>query len=169
MAESFQTKEKRVRGQRVHIMCEVHVGNAIEKVDLPFIVGVLADLSAQRDKPLPEMGAREFADVDKRTFNDYLAAQAPRLAYSVPNRLGDPNTKMAVELSFKHMDDFAPDKVAQQIEPLARLLEMRDSLKEIRDRAKSKAKLAKLLDDIVANTEKRAAITKALGGDLPAP
>jgi type VI secretion system protein ImpB len=169
MPELAGRREMRSRAQRVHILCEVHVGDAVEKVDLPFVVGVMADLSGQRDKPLPELAAREFTDVDAKNFNDFLADQAPRLTFSVPNKMGNPDQKMAVELSFRHMDDFSPDKVAQQIEPLAKLLELRDSLKEIRDRAKSKGKLATLLDEVLANSEKRAALGKELGIDPSAP
>ena len=164
-----QRREMRSRAQRVHIMCEVHVGNAVEKVDLPFVVGVLSDLSGQREKPLPEMAARDFTDVDKTNFNEYLAAQAPRLAYTVANRLGNPDQKMSVELNFRHIDDFAPENVAKQVEPLARLLELREGLKELRDRSKAKPKLAGLLDDVIKNSDKRAALVKELGVEPPAP
>jgi type VI secretion system protein ImpB len=168
MPESMQWIETRRRPQRVHIMCEVHVGNAIEKVDLPFMVAVLADLSGKNAEVRGELAERQFADVDQKNFNDYLASQAPQLAFTVPNRLGDPNTKLSVELNFKHMDDFAPEKVVRQIEPLDQLLKMRDSLKEVRDRAKSKGKLAALLNELIHSPEKRAALTKEMGLEPPA-
>ncbi len=166
MPDPSQEREMRSRRQRVHILCKVEIGNAVEKVDLPFVVGVMADLSGQRPKA-KDLAEREFVDVDAKNFNDFLADQAPQLAFNVPNRLGNPDQKMGVELNFKHMDDFSPEKVARQIEPLAKLLELRESLKEIRDRAKSKAKLAGLLDEVLHNSEKREAMMKELGAEPP--
>jgi type VI secretion system protein ImpB len=169
MPENIQEREKRLRPQRVHFKCEVYIGNAIEKVNLPFIVGVMADLSGQPDKPLAELAEREFKDVDKTNFNEYLAAQQARLVYNVDNKMGKPDSKLAVELKFRHMDDFSPENVVRQVPELAKLLDLRDSLKEVRDRAKAKAKLAGLLDDIIDKPEKRAALAKELGIEPPAP
>jgi type VI secretion system protein ImpB len=86
--ESLQKKVGRVRPPRVHITYDVQVGDAIEKRDLPFVVGVMADLSGMPDKPLPSIAKRKFVSVDRDNVNDVMKKIGPRLAF-VPNRLSE--------------------------------------------------------------------------------
>jgi len=130
--ESLQKKVGRVRPPRVHITYDVQVGDAIEKRDLPFVVGVLADLSGMPDKPLPPIAKRKFVSIDRDNVNDVMKKIEPRLAFKVPNRLSEDDTKLNVELRFDSMEDFQPAKVAQQITPLRKLLELRNSLANLR-------------------------------------
>src|SRR5438552_1228573 len=118
MAESLQHKLDRVRRPRVHITYDVDTGGAMKKVELPFVVGVLADLSGQPKQALRPFKERKAVYVDRDNFNEVLARAGARLALRVPNRLTDPDSKLAVELNFKHMDDFEPARVAEQIAPL---------------------------------------------------
>src|SRR3974390_496080 len=130
--ESLQKKIGRVRPPRVQITYDVEIGDAIEKRDLPFVVGVLADLSGVPEKPLPPIAQRKFIRIDLDNVNDVMKKIGPRLAFKVPNRLSEDDTKLNVELRFESMDDFQPAKVAQQITPLRKLLELRNSLANIR-------------------------------------
>ena len=118
MAESQQHKLDRVRRPRVQITYDVETGGAMEKVELPFVVGVMADLSGQPKEALRPLKERKFVPIDRDNFNDVLERAAPRLAMKVQNRLTDEDTKLAVELNFKSMDDFEPARVAEQVAPM---------------------------------------------------
>ena len=159
MAESLQHKLDRVRRPRVQITYDVETGGAMKKTELPFVVGVLADLSGQPKQPLKPLKERKAVYIDRDNFNDVLNKSGVRLALRVANKLTDPNSKLAVELNFKSMDDFEPAQVAEQIGPLKQLLEMRQELTQLLNRMEGNDKLEQLLADVLANTEK----AKALG------
>jgi type VI secretion system protein ImpB len=108
MAKSAQHTLDRVRRPRVQITYDVQVGDAMKTVELPFVVGVMADLSGQPKEALKPLKERKFVAIDRDNFNDVLAKQAPRLAMKVQNRLSEEDTKLAVELNFKNIDDFEP-------------------------------------------------------------
>jgi type VI secretion system protein ImpB len=137
----------------VHITYDVQVGDAIEKRDLPFVVGVMADLSGMPEKPLPPISKRKFVAVDRDNVNDVMKKIGPRLAFKVPNRLSEDDTKLNVELRFESMDDFQPAKIAQQVTPLRKLLELRNSLANLRSSLIGNDKLEGLLLDMVQNQE----------------
>src|SRR4029077_8426252 len=151
--ESLQKKVGRVRPPRVHITYDVQVGDAIEKRDLPFVVGVLADLSGMPEKPLPAISKRKFVSIDRDNINDVMKKTGPRLAFKVPNRLSEDDTKLNVELRFESMDDFQPARVAEQITPLRKLLELRNSLSNLRSSLIGNEKLEGLLQDIIHNQD----------------
>jgi type VI secretion system protein ImpB len=100
--ESLQKKLGRVRPPRVQITYDVQVGDAIEKMDLPFVVGVLADLSGMPDKPLPPIAKRKFVSIDRDNVNDVMKKIQPRLAFKVRNWLSEDNTKLNVELRLQN-------------------------------------------------------------------
>ena len=168
-SESLQHKLDRVRRPRVQITYDVETNGAMQKVELPFVVGVLADLSGQPKDPLPVMKERKFANIDRDNFNDVMAKSAPRLAFRVQNKLTDENSQLPVELSFKSMDDFDPVKVAQQIGPLKEMLEMRHRLTQLLSKMEGNDKLEAMLGDILNNTEKAMSLAKELGVDAPKP
>ena len=120
--ESTQHKLDRVRPPRVHITYDVEIGDAIEMKELPFVVGVLADLSGKPDAPLPRVKDRKFVEIDRDNFNAVLKGMQPRLAFRVDNKLTDDDTKLAVELRFNSMDDFDPEALVNQVEPLRKLI-----------------------------------------------
>jgi type VI secretion system protein ImpB len=151
--ESQQKKLGRVRPPRVHITYDVQVGDAIEKRDIPFVVGVLADLSGVPDKPLPPIAKRKFVSIDRDNVNDVMKKIGPRLAFKVPNRLNEDDTKLNVELRFESMEDFEPAKVAQQVTPLRKLLELRNSLANLRSSLIGNEKLENLLQEVIQNQE----------------
>ena len=151
--ESLQKKVGRVRPPRVHITYDVHVGDAIEKRDLPFVVGVLADLSGMPEKALPPIAKRKFVVIDRDNVNDVMKKIGPRLAFRVPNRLSEDDTKLNVELRFESMDDFQPARIAQQITPLRKLLDLRNSLANLRASLIGNEKLDNLLQEVIQNQE----------------
>ena len=127
-SESTQKKLSRVRPPRVHIQYEVETGDAIEMKELPFVMGVLADLSGNPDEPLPKIKDRKFVSIDRDNFDSVMKGIKPRLAFKVDNRLAGDDTKMAVELRFNRLEDFEPEQVVKQVEPLRKLLEVREKL-----------------------------------------
>jgi type VI secretion system protein ImpB len=151
--ESLQKKVGRVRPPRVQITYDVQVGDAIEKRDLPFVVGVLADLSGMPEKPLPPIAKRKFVSIDRDNVNDVMKKIGPRLAFKVPNRLNEDDTKLNVELRFESMDDFQPAKVAEQITPLRKLLDLRNSLANLRSSLIGNEKLDQLLQEMINDHE----------------
>jgi type VI secretion system protein ImpB len=169
MAESLQHKLDRVRRPRVHITYDVETGGAMKKLELPFVVGVLADLSGQSKQPLPPLKDRKAVFIDRDNFNEVIAKAGTRLAVRVPNKLTDPNSKLAVELNFKHIDDFEPARVAEQIEPLKKLLEMRHELTQLLSRMEGNDKLEQLLASVLANTDKAKAVAQAIDASSGAP
>jgi type VI secretion system protein ImpB len=159
---SLQHKLDRVRRPRVQITYDVETNGAMEKKHLPFVVGVLADISAQRKEPLGALKDRKFIEIDRDNFNEVMTRQAPRLAMRVQNRLTDEDTKLAVELNFKHIDDFEPDRVAAQIPPLKELLDMRQRLEHLLARMEGNDKLEQLLSEVLSNTDKAMELAKKM-------
>src|SRR5438552_1287550 len=144
-SESLQHKLDRVRRPRVQITYDVETNGAMVKTELPFVVGVMADLSAQPKEALRPLKERKFVPIDRDNFNDVLKKSAPRLAMKVPNRLTDDGNQLAVELNFNSFDDFEPARVAQQVGPLRELLEMRQKLTQLLSKMEGNDKLESLL------------------------
>ncbi|HMP02990.1 MAG TPA: type VI secretion system contractile sheath small subunit, partial [Gemmatales bacterium] len=149
-SESHQKKLDRVRRPRVQITYDVETNGAMVKKELPFVVGVLADLSGQPKEALPPVKERQFKSVDRDNFNDYLANCAPRVATRVQNKLTDEDAKLAVELNFKSMDDFEPARVAEQVPALKELLDMRHRLQQLLNKMEGNDKLESMLQDVLA-------------------
>lgn len=162
---STQHKLDRVRRPRVQITYDVETGGSMRKVELPFVVGVLADLSGQPKEKLKALKDRKVVAIDRDNFNSVLQKSAPRVAMKVQNRLTDEDTKLAVELNFKHIDDFEPARVAEQIPALRELLSMREKLTQLLSKMEGNDKLEELLGDVLTNTEKAMELAKKLGDD----
>lgn len=162
-SESLQHNLDRVRRPRVQITYDVETNGAMQKVELPFVVGVLADLSGQPKEALKPMKERKFVPIDRDNFDSVLAKSAPRLALRVQNRLTAEDTKLAVELNFKQMDDFEPARVAEQVPALKELLDMRQRLTQLLTKMEGNDKLEQLLGDVLSNTEKAMNLAKEMG------
>jgi type VI secretion system protein ImpB len=169
MAESMQHKLDRIRRPRVQITYDVETNGALQKVELPFVIGVLADLSGKPKEPLKSLKDRKVVNIDRDNFNDVLAKSAPRLALRVQNRLTDESTNLTVELNFKSMEDFEPAQVAQQIGPLKEMLEMRMKLTQLLSKMEGNDKLEELLGEVLNNTSKAQQLAQALGIEAPSP
>jgi type VI secretion system protein ImpB len=158
--ESTQHKLDRVRPPRVHITYDVEIGDAIELKELPFVMGVLADLSGKPEEPLPRLRDRKFIEIDRDNFNDVMKGMKPRLAFQVDNKLTNDNTKMGVELRFNSIEDFEPEQVARQVEPLAKLMEVRRQLSGLLAKTDGNDRLGEKLLEIIGNTELAEKIAK---------
>jgi len=137
----------------VHITYDVEVGDAIEMKELPFVMGVISDLSGKPDAPLPRLRDRKFVDIDRDNFDDVMKGMKPRLAFQVENKLKDDDTKMGVELHFNSIEDFEPEQVARQVEPLRKLMDIRRELSGLLAKADGNDKLGEKLREIIGNTE----------------
>ncbi|MDV7807529.1 type VI secretion system contractile sheath small subunit [Pseudomonas aeruginosa] len=153
MAESTQHKLDRVRPPRVQITYDVEIGNAIEKKELPLVVGILADLSGKPDTPPAKLVERRFVDIDRDNFNEILSSISPRATLQVDNTISGDDSKLNVELRFNHIEDFDPVNLAKQVVPLRRLFEARQRLRDLLTKLDGNDDLDQLLQDVVANTE----------------
>jgi type VI secretion system protein ImpB len=156
MPESLQHKLDRVRSPRVHITYDVETGGAIEKKELPFVMGVFGDYTGMPEEALPRVKDRKFVEISMDNFDNVLAAMKPHVAFSVENKLSEDAEagQLKVDLRFKSMDDFEPANVAKQIKPLKELLDLRTRLSDLRGSLQGNDKLDELLQDAVRNTDK---------------
>jgi type VI secretion system protein ImpB len=163
--ESTQHKLDRVRAPRVQITYDVEVGSAIEMKELPFVMGVLGDFSGQPEKPLAAIKDRKFVEINPDNFDSVLKGMAPHLSYSVKNTLSsDPNAgQVKVDLKFESMDDFSPEKVAEQVKPLKDLLDLRTRLSDLRGSLQGNDKLDDILVKVLSNTDERDKLKAELG------
>lgn len=164
MSESTQKKLTRIRPPRVQITYDVETGGAIEKKELPLVVGIMADLAGKPEKPMVPVKARKFVEIDRDNFNDVMASIAPRLAFQVTNCLKDDDTKLNVELKFQRIDDLRPETIVQQVEPLKKLFEARQRLNDLLAKLDGNDDLDSLLQEIAANTEDQQKIRAAIEG-----
>lgn len=153
MAESRQHTLDRVRKPRVHITYDVEIGNAIETRELPFVVGVIADLSGNPEVPLPKIKDRKFVETDRDNFMEIMEIINPRLVIRVPNRLDDTTPELSIELLFKNMEDFEPQNLAKNVPSLARLFEKRTNFKNLITKMDGNDKLEALLSQIMKNND----------------
>lgn len=153
MAESTQHKLDRARPPRVQITYDVEIGNAIEKKELPLVVGILADLSGKPDTPPAKLVERRFVDIDRDNFNEILSSISPRATLQVDNTISGDDSKLNVELRFNHIEDFDPVNLVKQVVPLRRLFEARQRLRDLLTKLDGNDDLDQLLQDVVANTE----------------
>ncbi|KAF1712004.1 type VI secretion system contractile sheath small subunit [Pseudoxanthomonas kalamensis DSM 18571] len=151
--ESVQKRLQKIRPPRVQLTYDVEKGDAIEQKEIPFVVGVLGDFSGQPEEALPRIKDRKFVEVDMDNFDEVLEGMAPRAVYRVPNKLSDEGGEFAVELKFKSLEDFRPESVVEQVEPLRKLLEARTKLADLRNKLAGNEKLEDLLTDVLNNTE----------------
>jgi type VI secretion system protein ImpB len=151
--ESINKKIERGRRSRVHISYDVETGGATKKKEIPFVVGVLADLSGQPEKSLPEMKDRKFVQIDRDNFDTVLGKMQPRLVFKVDNKLQNDDTQVPVTLQFSSMEDFEPQRVVEQVEPLRLLMEQRRRLSNLRSSIYGKDKVGKMLKEILNDDE----------------
>jgi type VI secretion system protein ImpB len=167
--ESIHKKLERVRPPRVHVTYDVEVGDAIEVKELPFVMGVLADLSGQPTEALPKLKDRRFVEITPDNFDGVLESFKPHLTLEVDNKLSDEADagKLKVDLDFKSLDDFDPAAVAKNVKPLRELLELRQKLGDLRGALQGNDKLDDLLMEAVGNTQKADQLKKEIEKDKP--
>jgi len=156
------------RKPRVHIEYEVETYGARQKVELPFVMGVISDLSGKSLKDKKAVESRDFTDFDMDNFDQRMEAIAPRVAFAVDNTLAGDGAKMAVDLTFNSMNDFSPGQIAKNIEPLSKLLEARTQLEDLLSYMDGKHGAQELLDKVLQDPDLLKAISSAKPGEADA-
>ncbi len=148
----------RNRAPRVQIEYDVELYGAEKKIQLPFVMGVMSDLSGKSEEPLPAVADRKFLEIDIDNFDSRMKSMKPRAAFSVPNTLtGEGN--MPVDITFESMDDFSPAAIARNVEPLRKLLEARTQLSNLMTYMDGKTGA----EDLMAKITSDPSLMKALG------
>ncbi len=148
MSTSSQKFIARNRAPRVQIEYDVELYGAEKKVQLPFVMGVMSDLSGKSEEPLPPVADRKFLEIDVDNFDDRMKSMKPRAAFSVPNTLTGKGN-MAVDITFESMDDFSPAAIARKVEPLRKLLEARTQLSNLMTYMDGKTGAEELISKVI--------------------
>lgn len=162
MADSIHDKLKRVRKPRVHITYDVETNGAVAEKEIPFVMGVMGDYSGDNTdkKPLKD---RKFSNIDRDNFNEVMRNVAPKLSMKVENTLEGDGSEISVDMDFKNMEDFEPHKVVENVEPLKKLLETRNRLRDLLTKADRSDELETILEEVLSNSEAMSALSGELG------
>lgn len=162
MSESIHDKLKRVRKPRVHLSYEVETNGVTQQRELPFVVGVMGDYSGDNIDGKKALRDRKFVNVDQDNLNETMAKIAPSLSLKVDNFLANDDSEIALDLQFRSMDDFEPQNLVKQIEPLNRLLDARNKLRDLLSKADRSDKLESVLEEILKNTDNLSKLSAAM-------
>lgn len=162
--DSIQKRLTKVRAPRVQMTYDVEIGDAMENKELPFVVGVVGDFGGNSEVEKKRLKDRKFVSIDSGNFDEVLSGVEPVARFQVPNQLKGDDSSFNVELRFKSMDDFRPESVVRQVEPLARLLEARGKLADLRNKLAGNDQLEDILNDVLNNTDALASLKSGKGG-----
>ena len=151
--ESVQKRLQRIRPPRVQLTYDVEVGDGKEVKELPFVIGVLGDFSAASELEKTKLKDKKFINVDLDNIDEVMQSLAPRATFQVENTLTEEGGRMAVDLTFNSMQDFRPENVVQQVDPLRKLVEARERLTDLRNKISNNERLEDLLDEVLQNTD----------------
>jgi len=165
VVESIQHKLDRVRPPRVQITYDVEIGNAIVMKELPFVMGIMADLSGQPENALPKVKERKFVEIDCDNFDGVMQSINPRLALRVDNKMGGDEPQMSAILTFNAISDFDPLNIIKQIDPLNKLYQARVRLKDLMTKLDGNDALNAMLNEVITNPDQRKALLAELGLD----
>jgi len=165
MADSVHDKLKRVRKPRVHITYDVETEGAQEVKELPFVVGVMGDFSGDSAVAKKSLKDRKFIDLKKDKFDQVMARIEPAVKMKVENTLEKNGKEFEVNLKFSSMDDFEPEKIVEQVEPLKKLMDTRNRLRDLMAKADSSEELESLLEQILGDQEMLSKLSTELGAD----
>ena len=160
--DSVQKRLNKVRPPRVQMTYDVEIGDAIENKELPFVLGVIGDYGGNSEKEQKRLKDRRFVNVDNDNFDEVLAGVEPVAQFQAPNTLTGEGS-LRVELRFRKMEDFRPESVVRQVEPLARLLEARSKLADLRNKLAGNDKLEDILTDVLQNTDQLSKLKPSQG------
>ncbi|TYQ21828.1 UNVERIFIED_ORG: type VI secretion system protein ImpB [Zoogloea ramigera] len=162
--ESVQKRLTRVRPPRVQMTYDVEIGDTLENKELPFVVGVVGDFGGNPDADKTRLKDRLFVGIDVENFDEVMSGVDPVARFSAPNMLVGDDSSIGVELHFKSMADFRPESVVRQVAPLAKLLDARSKLADLRNKLAGNDKLEDILGEVLGNTDKLAALKSAQSG-----
>ncbi|GAB1257993.1 type VI secretion system contractile sheath small subunit [Aurantivibrio plasticivorans] len=163
--ESIHNKLSRVRKPRVHISYDVETEGSTVKKELPFVVGVMGDFSGDPTAPLKPLKDRRFVQIDRDNFNEVLKSMTPGLQLQVKNTLKGDDSQFAVDLKFESMDDFEPGAIVNQVEPLKKLLDTRNRLRDLSTKADRSEELEAILERVLNNEADLNELAEAVGAE----
>ncbi len=165
MADSIHDKLKRVRKPRVHITYDLETNGAVVEKEIPFVMGVMGDYSGDNTENKKALKDRKFSQIDRDNFNEVMAKIEPSAAMKVENTLEGDDSEMSVDLNFKNIEDFEPHKIVDKVEPLKKLMDTRNKLRDLLTKADRSEELENILEDVLSSTEALASLSGELGVD----
>ena len=165
MSDSIHDKLKKVRKPRVHITYDVDTNGAVQEKELPFVMGVMGDYSGDNTDNKKPLKDRKFSQIDRDNFNEVMNNISPQLNLKVDNTLQEDGSQMSVNLDFKSMDDFEPQNIVDKVEPLKKLMDTRNKLRDLLSKADRSEDLEKLLEDVLSSTDALSSLQNELGKD----
>jgi type VI secretion system protein ImpB len=161
---SIHDKLERVRKPRVHITYKLETEGAEIVKELPFVVGILGDFSGNPSEPLKPLKDRKFIQIDRDNFNDVMARMTPGLKLKVENTLKGDGSEFPVELQFRGIEDFEPAAIIKQVEPLRKLQETREKLRDLLTKVDRSEDLEGVLERVLQNADELKQLQADLGG-----
>lgn len=165
MPDSIHDKLKRVRKPRVHISYEVETGGAVQKKELPFVMGVMGDYSGDNTENKASLKDRKFSQIDRDNINEVMSKVSPQANMKVENTLQGDGSEMSVNLEFKNMEDFEPQNIVQKVDPLKKLMDTRNKLRDLLSKADRSEDLENLLEKVLSSSDSLASLQSELGTD----
>ncbi len=165
MAESIHDKLKRVRKPRVHITYDVETNGAVQEKEIPFVMGVMGDYSGDNTESKKALKDRKFSQIDRDNFNEVMTNISPQLSLKVENTLESDGSEMSVNLEFNNMEDFEPQNIVEKVDPLKKLMETRNKLRDLLTKADRSDELESLLEEVLSSTDALARLNGELGSD----
>jgi type VI secretion system protein ImpB len=165
MSDSIHDKLKRVRKPRVHITYDVETNGALQEKELPFVMGVMGDYSGDNAENKKALKDRKFSQVDRDNFNEVMNNISPTLDLKVENTLEADGSEIPVSLDFKNMEDFEPQNIVNKVDPLKKLMETRNKLRDLLTKADRSEELENILEEVLSSTDALASLQGELGTD----
>ncbi len=165
MADSIHDKLKRVRKPRVHITYDVETNGVIQEKELPFVMGVMGDYSGDNTENKKALKDRKFSQIDRDNFNEVMSNIAPQVNMKVDNTIEGDGSEMSVNLDFKNIEDFEPQNIVEKVDPLKKLMETRNKLRDLLTKADRSEDLENLLEEVLSSTDALASLQSELGTD----
>ncbi len=165
MVDSIHDKLKRVRKPRVHITYDVETNGAIQEKELPFVMGVMGDYSGDNIENKKALKDRKFSQIDRDNFNEVMNNIAPQINMKVDNTLEGDDSEMSVNLDFRNLEDFEPQNIVGKVDPLKKLMETRNKLRDLLTKADRSEDLENLLEEVLSSTDALATLQGELGTD----
>ncbi|MCP3689414.1 MAG: type VI secretion system contractile sheath small subunit [Gammaproteobacteria bacterium] len=165
MADSIHDKLKRVRKPRVHITYDVETNGAVQEKELPFVMGVMGDYSGDNVENKKALKDRKFSQIDRDNFNEVMNNVTPQANMKVANTLEGDGSEMSVSLEFKNMEDFEPQNIVENVDPLKKLMATRNKLRDLLTKADRSEDLENLLEEVLSSTDALASLQGELGSN----
>lgn len=165
MADSIHDKLKRVRKPRVHITYDVETNGVVQEKELPFVMGVMGDYSGDNTENKKALKDRKFSQIDRDNFNEVMNNIAPQINLKVDNTFEGDGSEMSVSLDFRNMEDFEPQNIVEKVDPLKKLMETRNKLRDLLTKADRSEDLENLLEEVLSSTDALASLQGELGTD----